>query len=492
MTGAAAMMRTSLRIHLRSRLALPMLLAVLAADIALPLAIRGDGTLEGLIRLHLTYTLGLASFLLGLFSLWAGCGGISREAETRTLHLLVTKPVPRLSIWLGKWFALLVLDAALLSVALAASAATLAWRIHSPAFTDADRAVTLPIALASLTGLYPDQPDVSATVEADLERLHATGRLPDLPETTIRAQLRHAALVRANTIHPGAEHLWTFTPPPHIPRDAPAWMQFHCDTSAFGVAETAIYCYPGSLEAALAGALDISPAWQPTPIVTGMPALLPTPQRLDTFADPRSGIFSLTVKNADPAQATLFFDPDDGVLLRVRTGTFAGNYLRAGLLLYGRLALLAAVGLALGTFFSTPVAAFASVVLLLLLQLSGFIGGAAQADRAVFVANVAPFGAHVHSPGDAEHSVAAEAAPSPTPLARAAATALYWLYRGTWACIRPLMDDDAIDRLATATAIPAREVAASLLRRLLLLPLLLGLLSAAVLRTREWALPAES
>lgn len=486
MTGVLAMMRASLRIHLRSRLALPMLLAVLAADVALPLAIRGDGTLEGLIRLHLTYTLGLASFLLGLFSLWAGCGGISREAETRTLQLLVTKPVPRLSIWLGKWLALLVLDAVLLAVALAASAATLHCRIHSPAFTDADRAATLPIALSSLTSLHPDLPDVSATVEADLGRLRAEGRLPDLPEKTIRAQLRHAALVRANTIHPGAEHLWTFTPPPHIPRDAPAWMQFHCDTSAFGVSETAIYCYPGSLVAAIARSLDISPTWQPTPIVTGIPALHPTPEQLDAFADPRSGIFSLTVKNADPAHATLFFDPDDGVVLRVRTGTFAGNYLRAALLLYGRLALLAAVGLALGTFFSTPVAAFASVVLLLLLQLSGFIGGAAQADRAVFVANVAPFGAHVHA-DDAE----TEAAPPP-PLARAAATALYWLYRGTWACIRPLMDDDAIDRLATATAIPSRDVASSLLRRVLLLPLLLGLLSAAVLRSREWALPAES
>ena len=486
MTGVLAMMRASLRIHLRSRLALPMLLAVLAADIALPLAIRGDGTLEGLIRLHLTYTLGLASFLLGLFSLWAGCGGISREAESRTLQLLVTKPVPRLSIWLGKWLALLVLDAVLLAIALAASAATLHYRIRSPAFTDADRDATLPIALSSHTSLHPDLPDVSAVVEDDFEHLRAANRLPDLPEKTIRAQLRHAALVRANTVHPGAEHLWTFTPPPHIPHDAPTWMQFHCDSSAFGGSETAIYCCPGSLVAAIARSLDVSPTWQPTPIVTGIPARLPTPTRLDSFINPNSGIHSLSIQNADPAQATLFFDPDDGVVLRVRTGSFAGNYLRAGLLLYGRLALLAAVGLALGTFFSTPVAAFASVVLLLLLQLSGFIGGAAQADRAVFVANVAPFGAHVHG-----HDAEAEAAP-PTPLARAAATALYWLYRGTWACIRPLMDDSAIDRLATATAIPPREVAASLLRRVLLLPLLLGLLSAAVLRTREWALPAES
>ena len=150
MTGALAMMRASLRTLLRSRLAPVMLFAVLAATALLPMAMRGDGTLEGLNRLHLTYTLGLASFLLGLFSLWTGCAGISREAETKTLHLLVTKPVPRLSIWLGKWLALLVLDAALLAAAVAASAATLALRVHGGDFTDAQRAETLPRSLASL------------------------------------------------------------------------------------------------------------------------------------------------------------------------------------------------------------------------------------------------------------------------------------------------------------------------------------------------------
>ena len=473
MTGLAAMMRASLRIHLRSRLVLPMLLAVLAADIALPLAIRGDGTLEGLIRLHLTYTLGLASFLLGLFSLWTGCGGISREAETRTLQLLVTKPVPRLSIWLGKWLALLVLDAVLLAIAFSASAATLAYRIHAAPFTDADRADVLPRALAALQPLREPPPDVEPAVRADLDRLRTAGRLPDAPESTLLAQIRRSVLAREYSLPPSVSRTWHYPRPDGLPADAPAWLWLHCDSSRMGAADTVLGWRAGS--GAASGTFGFIP---------GIPRRLPCTLALSDctdFASPST--LSITLENLDSDGATLFFDPDNGVVLRVRTGTFAGNCFRAGLLLYGRLALLSAVGLALGTFFSTPVAAFASVVLLLLLQLSGFIGGAAQTDRAVFVANVAPFGAHVHDD--------AEAAP-PTPLARAAATALYWLYRGTWACIRPLMDDTAIDRLATATAIPAREVASSLLRRLILLPLLLGLLSAAVLRSREWALPAES
>lgn len=476
MTGALAMMRASLRTLLRSRIALAMLLAVLAATALLPLAMRGDGTLEGLIRLHLTYTLGLASFLLGLFSLWNGCAGISREAETKTLHLLVTKPVPRLSIWLGKWLALLVLDAALLAAAVAASAATLSFRVRGGDFTDAQRAEALPRTLASLTTLRAPLPDVEAAVRADYIRLKTAGQLPDAPESTLLAQIRRNVLAREFALAPGASRTWHFTPPAGIRGDVPAWLQLRCDSSLLGSAETTVAWLPGGGEK------------REITFIPGIPRILPTLLPLSAYADSTDpGTLSVTLSNRDTNDATLFFDPADGATLRVRTGSFAGNLLRASLLLYGRMALLAAVGLTLGTLFSLPVAAFASVVLLLLLQLSNFIGAAAQADRATFVANVAPFGADAHSHGD-DTATAAE----PGPAARAAATALYVLYRATWTLLRPLLEDTTLDRLATATAIPAREVVGTLLRQLILLPLLLGALSGATLRAREWALPAES
>ena len=489
MTGVLAMMRTSLRLLVRSRLALLMLLAVLAADAALPLTIRGDGTLEGLIRLHLTYTLGSASFLLGLFSLWTGCGGIAREAETRTLQLLVVKPVPRLSIWLGKWFALLALDAALLAVAVSASAATLAVRLRSPAFTDAERAATLPRTLVALAPFRAPLPDVESEVRADYDRLRAAGRLPDAPESTLLSQIRRNVLARTYALPPGGSRTWRFERPAHLPADTPVWLGLRCDSSLVGSAETALDIRPGHADAA------------PLPFrfIPGIPRQLPSPLSLGSYSAPDGEALALTLTNRDPNGATLFFDPEEGAVLRVRSGTFAGNLLKAALLLYGRSALLAALGLTLGTLFSMPVATFAAFVLLVLLQLSGFIGSVATTDRAVFVANVAPFGAglrhhgHDDATGTAPDAAAtAEADADPSVPARAAATVLYAVYRTTWTLLRPLLEDSTVDRLATATAIPPREVVHALLRQLLLLPLLLGALSAAVLRTREWALPAES
>ena len=153
-----------------------------------------------------------------------------------------------------------------------------------------------------------------------------------------------------------------------------------------------------------------------------------------------------------------------------------------------RLALFAASGVTFGTLFSMPVATFLSLVLILLLQLSGFISAAAQVDRATFVANVAPFGAASRSP-DADTAATVS---EPSFAARAAATALFYAYRGTYLTLRPLLEDRTLDALSTGTHIPPRDLLRNFLQQGVVLPLLLALLSTAVLRRREWALPAIS
>ena len=182
--------------------------------------------------------------------------------------------------------------------------------------------------------------------------------------------------------------------------------------------------------------------------------------------------------------ATLFFDPTDGLLLRQPVGRFATNYLHALIQMFARLALFAAIGLTLGTFFSRPVAGFLALVLVLILQLSGFITAAAQVDRATFIENVAQFGATAHTHDDSH------AAPAPTLAARATAAVLYYTNRGTGLALRPLLTDRTLDDLSTGTHIPLRQVCKNLAQQSLLFPLILGLLATAVLKKREWGQPA--
>lgn len=466
MRQIAAIALLALRNALRSRVILVLFALLLAAGFLLPLTIRSDGTPEGLIRIHLAYTLGIATFLLTLATLWAGCAAISQEADDKTLQLLLVKPVPRLRIWLGKWIALLLLNALLLALVGALAAATLHVQLRRVPFDPSALADARQATLASLETLRAPLPDIEADVRAEYETLRARRALPEnMSEKTILDSLRRTRLARLYSIPPRAVRAWTFGPVTGHPQ--PLLVQFKCDSSVPGAADLR-----ATLELQIDG----------TKIAREIRTMPGTPQTLIFHEIPPASSVTATFRNQGPLDATLFFDPANGLVLRRPAGTFAGNYLRALAHLYLRLALFAAIGTTLGTLFSMPVATFLTLVLLLILQLSGFISAAAQIDRATFVENVAPFGAD---------DPAADAS-GPSLAARATATVLFYAYRGTYLTLRPLLEDRTLDALSTGTRLPPRALLRALLQQGIVLPALLALLATAVLRRREWALPSTS
>ena len=471
MSQIAAIALLALRSVFRSRVVLVLSGMLFAAAFLLPLALRSDGTPEGLIRIHLDYVLGIAAFLLTLSTLWAGCAAVSQEADDKTLQLLLVKPVPRIRIWLGKWVALLLLDALLLALVGAAAAATLQHQLRRGGFDPGALAAARQTTLASLQTLRAPLPDVEPDVRAEFERLRAARALPEnAADSVVLDSIRRTELARRYSIAPGAARAWTFD----LSTGAgPLIVQFKADSSVPGAADI-----HAALELQIDGqtfARDLlaMPGNPQTVVFDGIPA------------DASHAIASF--RNLGTRDATLFFDPSDGLVLRRPAGTFAGNYLRALAQLYLRLALFAAIGVALGTLFSMPVATFLTLVLILILQLSGFIVAAAQVDRAIFVQNVAPFGAAAHSHGEGTPAV-----PAPSFAARAAATVLFYAYRATYLTLRPLLEDRTLDALSTGTCLPPRDLLRNALQQGLVLPLLLAALSAAVLRKREWALPSSS
>lgn len=476
MTPTTSITTHTLRHTLRSPLILTLLTLLLPATLLLPLAIRHDGTPDGLIRLHLTYTLGIPGFLLTLATLWAGCAAIAREADDKTLQLLLVKPVPRFSIWLGKWLALVILNALLLALVGGLGLLSLRASLRRANFAPDDLARTGATTLTALDTAYAPLPDIEAQVRATYQALLADNRLPPAHDPAqILDALRRDLLHRHYSIAPGQTLVWNFPPLP--PATGQLLVHFRCDASIPGVSQL-----DATLELHLPDAPPIrrdilaTPGVPQTIIFSNLPPLASVP------VTP-----AIHFHNRDTHQATLFFDPQAGLVLRRPAGRFTANYLRALALLFLRLALFAAIGVTLGTLFSTPVAAFLGLVLILILQLSGFIHAAAQTDRQTFVANVAAFGHSEH-----HHDTTVPAPTEPGIAARTTANLLYYAYRGTWLTLRPLIDYHATDDLVAANRIPPATVIRTLLQQGLLLPLLLGLLSTAVLKQREWALPTPT
>ena len=94
----------------RMRIVLVFLVVLAFLVLRMPFALRGDETLTGRLQSFLAYSLGALSLLLSLATVFFSCATLTGEIKERSLHLVVTKPVSRFQILVGKWFGVNLLN----------------------------------------------------------------------------------------------------------------------------------------------------------------------------------------------------------------------------------------------------------------------------------------------------------------------------------------------------------------------------------------------
>jgi hypothetical protein len=80
----------------------------------IPLLVKDDGSAEGMTQILITYTLSMITAILGAATLWVSAGSLATEIENHQLQMVVTKPIPRWQIWLGKWLGVMGMNFILL------------------------------------------------------------------------------------------------------------------------------------------------------------------------------------------------------------------------------------------------------------------------------------------------------------------------------------------------------------------------------------------
>ena len=452
-----AIASVALRSAIRSRVLFVLAVLLVGCAIALPLTIRGDGTIEGHVRILLSYTLGSAVVLLSISAVWAGCAAIAAEVREHYIHLLTTKPVHPFQIWLGKWLALLAFHGVLLAAVFAMATAMLLWTTRPEALDEEARRRLREEILVARRSVRPREEGVEEAARKALEAEREAGRLPAEadPEEMFRA-IRHIQRVRFYAVPPNAVREWIF-PLPKIPdRDRQAFLQFRFAKSEL------------NLEA-VSGQWRWGPSDAPRGSVTGVwtpEARHTVPLPSGAFGENRE--FRLSFGNTDPSGVTVFFDPDTGMELLIHERGFTGNLLRAGLVLFAQIAGLCALGLSAGALFSMPVASFVSVVFVLFIQLGGYIGAMA-AQRRILVDD---------------------------PNAGGLMVVLDALVRGVFRVLRviiaPLQGPPVLDWIAEGRLIPGSAVASMFAWHAVIYAGILALGSAWVLRRRELGNPAVS
>lgn len=316
---------------LRSRVVLTLAVAVSAVVVLLPLAIEDDGTVEGRIKVALQYTLRAVFYLLAATTVWMACGTAARDISGQQMHLVVTKPVGRGSVWLGKWLGVITVDAMLLLLAGAG-----VW--------------------LALSVLLPQDGD------GQWNRLAA------------RSAVLPSGAAKVDPIPAGGSRAWTF----ELPRSVKG--------------ETAVVYHFNSPRQLDLKPLAVVWLADGREVFRGR-VFFGRPHAFTLKHG--GGLLALEFHNEQTSPpAEVLLDQAQPVRVMVPAGSFAGNLARALLVLLFELAGIAALGIAAGCLLHTATANFAAYAALTVLLLGGFVSLAAEeADVTIYrpVETVAAF-----------------------------------------------------------------------------------------------------
>ena len=337
---------------------------LIGSVILLPIVIKDDGTARGFTQILLTYTLSVVTALLGLCTLWLSCGTLARDIEENQMQVVAVKPVARWQIWLGKWLALVTLNAVLLAVAGACIWALLLWRGQK--LSANQQRILREEVLVARGSLREAQRDIDAEVERIFRERTKDSPINPANAPAVKNQLREA--LKVDVVRPGYARRWKIDLGlrKNFLRDEPLFLR-----SKFYAASTnELGTYPLRIEAGPEGSPERR-AFDRTFAHNTFHEIRIPPNLWD-----EAGFLTIDVQNR--GRVALAFPLEDGFEILYRESGFALNFARGLLIILCWLALLAAIGLAAASFLSFPVATFVSASVMLVALSSGTLASAVR------------------------------------------------------------------------------------------------------------------
>jgi len=354
----------TVREAVRSKLLLSLTSLLVAGLVGLPLLISSDHTLAGKIQIILTYTTTFATTVLSLTTLWIGCGGVSAEIQDRRFYLVITKPLHRYELWLGKWMGIMVLNVALLALTGLIISTMAHYTIQSAQEPLKEKRHVSEQFLLAHQILRPLTPDWSKiTVEAT-QRLVQSGRIPEKMTTeALQKKLIEELKIQRFTIPPKGGVLFSFQRPAAETLGHDLILNYRFDSTR-----------PERTPVAASWVMGNTPAHQFHIGVTNYPGV-PATLALGDDVSAATNILTVAYQRLDDDnQATLMLaDQTQEPELLVPYGSFEMNLMRGLFVILCRLAFLAALGLTAGCLLSTPVAVFVAFFIIILMASSGYV-----------------------------------------------------------------------------------------------------------------------
>jgi hypothetical protein len=400
--------KQTLKAAIRYRFVVAMAVALLVIVFGIPLLVKSDGTAKGTVQIVLTYTLGSTTALLGIASLWMGCGTLAREIEDNVMQMVAVKPIARWRVWFGKWLGIMLLNAALMVPTGLAIFFLINARADSPELDEFEKAKLQNEVLVSRSSIREAKRDFSISRQRayvyallvaeektqyteteqalrmsvtgpehilsfrpDYPRLVEQAKTRPLPEILAQLEKLESEAVRMSkasyeVVLPGQDRFWEFQIDPDIVDEVnqkPVYLRFKFNaddeydpkshTLWFSIGEGTSKRWPpeGAFKEMRRGSSAFHEEQLPKEIV---------PDK-----GPNKGLVRVHFVNQNSERPIIFL-MEDGPMILYHDGGFGMNLFRGLLIIYFWLGLISAIGLMASSFLSFPVATFMSLGILLI------------------------------------------------------------------------------------------------------------------------------
>ena len=406
--------KQTLKAAIRYRLVVAMAVALLVIVFGIPLLVKSDGTAKGTVQLVLTYTLGSTTALLGIASLWMGCGTMAREIEDNVMQMVAVKPVARWRVWFGKWLGIMLLNAALMVPTGLAIFFLINARADSSELNEFEKAKLQNEVLVSRSSVREPKPNFTFSRQRayDYSKLVEQGKADNQytpaeqalrmsvtqPEHVLSLRPDYTRLIEQNENAPSYELIQQIEELEHqalqvakgsreivLPGQVRNWF-FQIDSSKVDrINENPIYLRfkfnagdeydPKSHLCMWSVGAGTSKRWPPDREFNEMTIGSSVFQELELPAgivpDKGENRGLVNVSFANLNDKPILFLMEDGPMILYHAGGFGMNLFRGLLIIFFWLGLISAIGLMASSFLSFPVASFMSLGILLISASTG-------------------------------------------------------------------------------------------------------------------------
>lgn len=316
----------------------------------LPFALRGDETLSGRLQTFISYSLSALGVFLSLSTVFLSCSTLAADIRDRTIHLVVTKPVSRMQILIGKWLGVNMLNILLILLSGLVIYTFAVFIKNRPEQFTRDRVKLDQVVWTARGSAFPVEPDFRDMAEKRVDAMEEQGHsFAEGRAAAIRESMQEFEL-EWRRVPPQGSRLYEFENlATQSDEQSVVQVRFKAKAVPLSAAEI-LYVDWAICDPETKAVLEILPTEERSSI---------THQFLINSNAVRDGKVSLGVGNPpDNRRSAIYFDGKDSLEILYREGSFEVNFLKTLLLIAFRLAFLSALGVFFGAFVSFPVACF--------------------------------------------------------------------------------------------------------------------------------------